>query len=95
MASSTKKQAAKSLEDFRKSHDKSFIVPAKIKAGIELLGPGGWEYETAFWKTHGINNTDGARFREEFEEFMVRVEAGRKGIICGSKALATKMREMI
>lgn len=92
MASSTK-QAVKSLDDFRKSHDKNFIIPERIKAGIASLGAGGWEYEGVFQKANGISVTDGAKFRDGFKDFIVEVD--KKRVYCGSKALATKMREMI
>lgn len=85
----------KGLADFRAAHDKDFIIPQKLKAGIEALGAAGWEYEGQFQKTNGISQTDGSRYREEFKDFIVLLESGKKRIYCGSKALATKMRAMV
>lgn len=85
----------KTLADFRASHDKNFMIPAKIKAGIEGLGVDGWDYEAPFQKTIGVSTTDGARFRDGFKDFIVLIDAGKKRIYCGSKKLAAKMREMV
>ncbi len=90
MASKTK-----TLADFRQAHDKNFIIPAKLKAAIAKLGKDGWEYEAAFIQGIPVSTTDCARFREQFEKFVVVVDGGRKKIWCGSEALATKMREMV
>lgn len=84
---------AKTLDDFRQQHDKNFIIPARIKAGIAKLGVGGWEEEGPFQKANGISVTDGAKFRDQFAEFIV--ETGKKRVYCGSKKLATKLREMV
>lgn len=96
MATSPKK----SIADFRAAHDKSFIVPNKIKAGLDALGPDGWEYELQFVKDIGVSVIDFSRFREQFEEFCVSVGVGTgtakaKRIWAGSKALASKMRAMV
>jgi hypothetical protein len=85
---------AKSFDDFRKSHDKNFIIPEALKAGIAALTPTGWEYEGAFWKSLPVSTTDGAKFREQFNDFIVTVDRTKR-IWCGSKALATKMREAL
>jgi hypothetical protein len=91
----TAKKTVKDFDTFRKSHDKNFIIPAKLSAAIEALGKGGWEYEAEFIKAIPVSTTDCARFREQFNEHVVVVESGRKKIWCGSKALATKMREAL
>jgi hypothetical protein len=88
-------KAKKTLEDFRKAHDKNFIIPAKLKAAIAKLGKDGWEYEAAFIQGIPVSTTDCSRFREKFEKFVVVVDGGRKKIWCGSEALATRMREMV
>ncbi len=88
---------AKTLSDFRETHDKSFVIPKKIKEGLASLGPAGWEYELDFIRRTGVNTQDFARFREQFEEYFVVVNDGRntKRVWAGSKSLADKMREMV
>jgi hypothetical protein len=91
-----KKAAGKSVEDFRALHDKSYIVPRKIRAAIEALGPEGWEYELGFLKLAGLSTTDMAAFRDQFEEFIVSTPGHNpKRIWAGSKALAEKLRAMV
>lgn len=85
----------KTIDDFRKAHDKNFIIPAKLKAAVAALGKDGWEYEAVFIKNIPVSTTDCSRFRDQFEQFVVAIENGRKKIWCGSEALATRMREMI
>lgn len=86
----------KTLNDFRAAHDKSFAIPAKIKAALESLGKDSWEYEAEFMRRVGVGTGDFARFRDKFDEFCVSVPGnGRsKRVWAGSKALADKMREM-
>lgn len=92
MATPTK---VKGILDFRAAHDKDFIVPQKIKVALVALGKDGWEYEAQFYKAAGISTTDGARYRDEFKEQIVTIEAGKKRIYCGSPALAVKMKAMV
>jgi len=96
MATPPKKTTGKTLEDFRATHDKSFVVPNKIKAGLEKLGPNNWEYELEFSKLAEVGLPDLGTFRDQFEDFWF-VLPGRnpKRVWAGSKALATKMREMV
>ncbi len=85
----------KSLADFRAEHDKSFIVPKKIRDALEKLGDG-WQYEVEFLRTAGLSTTDLAAYREEFLDYTVNV-GGRtpRRVWAGTKALAEKMRAMI
>lgn len=87
----------KSLTDFKAAHDKSFIVPTKIKAGLDKLGNDGWEYEVEFTKLAGVSVADISKFRELFAEqvVLVRNEGRERRVWAGSKSLAAKMREMI
>lgn len=94
-----KKQAesksGKSLQDFRAEHDKSYIVPKKIKGALEKLGDG-WEYEVHFMRLAGISVTDLAAYRDQFEDHIV-VVGGRntKRVWAGTTKLAAQMREMV
>lgn len=90
------KKTGRDLSEFRANHDKNFIVPKKIEAGINALGPDKWEYQADFIKLCQISVTDLAMFREQFSDFLVEVGGKtRKSIWCGSKALATKLRGMV
>lgn len=87
---------AKSLDDFRKTHDKSYVIPEKIKAGLAKLGKDGWEYENEFIRTCGLSQTDFSRFRNQFEGYFLLI-GGRnhpKRVWAGSKALVEKLTEM-
>lgn len=83
----------KTLDDFKNTHDKNTIIPNRIKSGIAALGVNGWEYYGDFLKANKISVTDGSKFVETFKDFVVEVE--KKRIICGSKKLASKMKEMV
>lgn len=85
----------RSLDEFRANHDKSFIVPRKIKAALEKLGPG-WQSELEFAKLAGVSMTDLAAYRPQFEAFVVAVSRdGTRRVWAGTKGLADKMREMV
>lgn len=88
---------AKTLDDFRSVHDKNYLVPQKIKEGLEKLSPTGWEYESDFIKMCVTNNNDFAKFRGQFADFLVIIKQdGReRRVWAGSKALAAKMRDML
>jgi hypothetical protein len=88
----------KDLEMFRAAHDKSYIVPRRIKEGLAALGES-WEYEGEFIRRCGISQTSFAAHREEFKDFFVET-AGNNGnrgkrVWAGSKAFAAKLRETL
>lgn len=89
-----------SLDEFRKRHDKSTIVPQKIKAGLaKLREKKGWCYEKDFIALCELNANDFAAFRGQFvEEFAVPVKNESRHETrawAGSKAVADKLREML
>lgn len=88
----TTKTTGKDLEAFRAFHDKSFIVPKKIKEGLTKLGDS-WLYEAEFMKMCMLSQADFAAYRDQFSEFFVDV-GGRnpKRVWAGTKAFATKLR---
>lgn len=89
------KPLGKSIEEFRAAHDKSFIVPRRIKEALEKLGAT-WQTELEFAKLAGISITDLAAFRQQFEDFVVHVSRdGSRRVWAGTKGLAQKMREMV
>lgn len=89
------KPLGRSLEEFRANHDKSFIVPGRIKAALEKLG-NGWQSELEFAKLAGVSMTDLGAYRAQFEAFVVPVSRdGSRRVWAGSKTVAEKMREMV
>ena len=95
IADSPRTKAVKTLADFRQAYDKDTIVPAKIRAGLSILGPDGWEYEVEFAKMCGISLYDMGRVRDKFADHVVSVNRNTKRAWAGSKSLASKMKEMI
>lgn len=85
----------RSLADFRATHDKAYIVPAKIKATLAALGES-WLYEAEFIKACGLTAPDVAAFRDQFADHLVDVrhEGRRRAVWAGTKAMAGKLREM-
>lgn len=83
----------KTIAEFRATYDKSYIVPAKIKATIKELG-NGWEYETTFAKMAGVSLADLGSFRDEFAAHVISLREGRR-VWAGTKAIADQMRQMI
>jgi hypothetical protein len=94
--SATAQQAAvgKSLSDFRRTYDKSFIVPNKIKAALKMLGAG-WEYEVAFAKYAGVSLMDLGNVRDQFSDHIVSIGRESKRAWAGTKATADAMRRML
>lgn len=90
-----KKDTKKTLKDFRKAHDRSYIVPERIKEALKQLGSDSWEYETVFVKMVGIGQTELNIYRDQFEDYVVETKRGGKRVWAGSKGLAEKMREMV
>jgi hypothetical protein len=82
----------KSLDEFRAAHDKNFIVPQKIKAGLVKLGDS-WMYEMEFMKLCGLSTTDLAMFREEFKAYYVEVGRSSKRVWAGTPQFAKVLRE--
>jgi|SRR6185312_5395133 len=91
------RKVGKSLADFRKAHDRNYIVPEKIEAALKLLGKNGWEYEGDFVKLAGISQTDISAFREQFADHVVDAPSvsGRstaKRVWAGSVEFANTLR---
>ena len=86
--------SGKSLDEFRATHDRSFIVPSRIDDALKALGDG-WEYEMAFAKLAGVSLAELGSYREKYTDYVVVVRRDGKRAWTGSKATANKMREMI
>lgn len=62
---------SKTLSDLRALHDKSVMVPNRIKVGIAklaALGPENWEYEADFMKIAAVSPIDMRDYRESFKD---------------------------
>lgn len=84
--------------DFQAKHDKSFIIPKKIEAGLKKLGPKGWLYQADFAKLCEVNNlADFNAYAVKFEKLHCIEIGGSKGkrAWAGSKELADRLRKML
>lgn len=89
------KPAGRDEKEFKSLYDKNYIVPTRIKAGLEKLGPS-WAYELEFAKLAGVSSSDLAAFREQFEKFVVVADRHHsKRVWAGTTALAARLREMV
>ena len=93
-------KAKRGLAEFRGLHDRSVIVPAKLKGALEALekehGPEGWEYEGEFQKRAGISQTDLGKYREGFVDHIVETTGkAAKRVWFATKAAATKARNVM
>ena len=90
------KPVGKDLEAFRASHDKSYIVPRRIREALVALGDS-WEYEGEFMKRCNLSSTDFAAYRDQFREFYVETAGGGgnrgKRVWAGSKVFAGKLKD--
>ena len=98
MATTKAKTPGRTIDDFQKEHDQSYIVPARINAGLAELGDT-WEYEIDFQKRIGCNANMLSRYRDQFADYIVDVQRrpGRSHSTrawAGTKKTADKLREM-
>lgn len=72
----------KDLSTFRASHDRSVIVPNKIRAALAELekseGAEAWEYEAEFIRRAKLSQSDIGTFRDQFTAHVVDT-VGNKG----------------
>lgn len=96
-------------ESFRAAHDRSVLVPQKIKAALASLakdnanpnakdgpkdGSDGWEYEAQFIKRAGISQTDMGVYRDQFKGHVVQVSGKNpKRVWVASEKEAAKFRK--
>jgi hypothetical protein len=90
-----KKPGGKSLAEFRAAHDKSFIVPKKIREVLAKLGDG-WLYEAELMREAQISTTELASYRHQFEVHVVEV-GGRnaKRVWFGTEKAAAEARALV
>ena len=89
------KGKGKDLAAFRSAHDKSFIVPKKIKEALEALGDS-WEYEGDLIRRCGLSQIDFANYRDHFSEhwFLVGGKSPKR-IWAGTKKFCDSLREKV
>lgn len=91
----TSKAKGRDIDAFRAAHDKSFIVPKRIREGLAALGDS-WEYEVEFIKRCQLDTTSFAAYREQFKDFYVEIGGkSPKRVWSGTKAFANKLRERV
>ena len=88
------KRPGKTLAEFRQIHDKSYIVPQRLKAALALLGDG-WEYEVYFLRTAVVSPADASAFRDKFADHIVIVSREGRRAWVGKKHIAAQMRSMV
>jgi hypothetical protein len=95
-----KKSKAKTLADFRETHDPNVIVPTKIRKALEQMaaeGPENWEYEADFVRRASVSQTQMGQFRDQFAAHVVETPhvQGRqpRKVWFASVKIAAKMRE--
>lgn len=72
------KAKAKTISDFKNLHDRSVIVPRKIKDALAKMfadGRENWEYEGDFIKLAGIAGKEITDYREQFKAHIVETPA--------------------
>lgn len=95
-------QKARTVEDFRNSHDKSVVIPNKIRAALAemaKIGPQHHEYEVDFLKLAGLSTTDLGKYRDQFKDHIVVVNHANgkalpnaKNVWFADKKVAAKVR---
>lgn len=99
----------RTVEDFRRIYDKDYIVPRAIDAALEKLSDDEWRPEVEFIKMvqdcaqesigHAgagrVSTVDFSLYREQFEDYMVRIPKEKKRVWCGSKKLAIELQGMV
>lgn len=93
------KKPAKTVADFRASHDPNVIVPNKIRKALETIAAGGaenWEYEGDLLKIADISVTQLSQFRDQFAAHIVEAPGTHKRtarrVWFGSAKVAAKVR---
>lgn len=83
------------IEAFRSNHDRAFIVPKKIRDGLEALGDS-WEYEAEFVRRCGVASHEFALYRDQFADFCIETPGGGglrgKRVYAGTRTFANKLR---
>ncbi len=91
----------KTAAEFGASHDKKLIAHTKVKAALRSLTKDRWMYEGDFIKLAKLAQVQWGAVADAYIDYVVlakRIGKGTQGnarrVICGSKKLAAKLREV-
>lgn len=87
------KKQGRTLEEFRRTYDKDYIVPARVKAALAELG-NGWEYEVQFARLAGVSLADLSSYRDAFAGHVVTLRDSRRAW-AGKESVAEQMKGML
>lgn len=91
--------AAQSLQSFRETYDKDYIIPRRIKDGLRTLlddeGNPGWAYEVQFAKHCGVSPQDLGNYRDSFASHVVVLSRDGRRAWAATPEVATTLRGMI
>jgi hypothetical protein len=93
-ATTTNRQCGKTAAQWREVHDRSVIIPRKIRAGFKSLGAH-WEYHNEFAELCGISSQELSGYidHEEFpEHWLMTGGKNPKRCWCGTEELAFDLR---
>lgn len=89
----TVKIAGKTLADFRAAHDKSVIIPTKIKKALEKMASIGWDawdYEADFLRNANVAAQDCTPYRDKFADHIVETSGKNQKRVWFATAKAAK-----
>jgi hypothetical protein len=100
MTAKTVVAKARTAADYKSTHEKSVIVPNKIKAGLAALlktGPEHYEYDEGFRSLCGLQAAELAEYREAFKShwFITPGRTSNKGgkrVWFGNAKVAARLR---
>jgi len=92
----------KTIADLRAVHDKSVLIPNRIREALEALAARGdeWAYEQEFMALvkPGISSPDISKYRDQFVDFWAELPGSKSSRSCrawfASKKLANKWKEL-
>lgn len=75
-------RSKRDLATFRAAHDRSVMVPKKLRDGLAALkkadGDEAWEYEMEFLRRAGVSTNHVPAYREEFAAHIVEVTTSNR-----------------
>jgi len=89
----------KTIDDFKTTHDRTYLIPTAIKNALSDLGPEHWLTEAEFMKSrhfraHKITKLEIQEYSPPFEGYIVELPRG-KSAWAGSTELATQLQTMV
>lgn len=91
------KKTGGDLAAFRKTYDKSLIIPQRFREALAQLGDS-WETEGDFVKRVGCSQAEFGQYKEQFANdhtVEVVMRGARKRVWAGTKKFADKLRDTI